>query len=284
MAFRPGALPSGSWVLLVDDVPAAAGVAPPSEAVALVAPDELALVGIEAAPERDPSSGRLVSVVRQADAARAARLAAVRGPLERVLAEASWALARNAHQFLGVQEAQALLDGLEPAAPALVREVARQLPPAVLAEVLRRLVEERVSIRPLRTILEALLEAGAERRPAALAEAARRALRRHIGHRCGAGGPVPALLLDPRAEEAVRAALAGESLALDPAEAAALLDAVGEQVRALEDPPVVLASPDVRRALRGLLAPRYPRVAVLAYEELPPDLPVRPVGRLSLVA
>ena len=284
VAVRPGALAPGGWALLVDEVPAACGAAPASEAVALVAPDELALVGIDAAPERDPLSGRAVSLVHARDAERAARLGPVRGPLERVLAEASSALALSAHQLLGVQEAQALLDALEPAAPALVREVARQLPPATLAEVLRRLVEEGVSIRPLRTVLEALLEAGPERRPAALAEAARRALRRHIGHRCAGGGPLAALLLDPHAEETVRAALAGEALALDPAVAAALLDALGEQVRALEEPPVVLASPDVRRALRGLVAPRFPRIAVLAYEELPPELPVRPVGKLALAA
>jgi len=151
--------------------------------------------------------------------------------------------------------------------------------------VLRRLVEEGVSVRPLRTILEALLEAGgAPRGAAALAEAARRALRRHIGHRCAGGGPLAALLLDPRAEAAVRDALAGESLALDPEIAAALLDALEAEVRAAEAPPVLLASADVRRALRGLVAPRFPRVAVLAYDELPPELPVRPVGRLALAA
>jgi type III secretion protein V len=252
--------------------------------VALAPPDELALVGIEAAPERDPISGRTVSLVQARDAGRAAKLGVVRGPLDRVLAEVLWTLARSAHQLVGVQEAQSLLDGLEPIAPALVREAARQLPPATLAEVLRRLVEEGVSIRPLRTILEALLEAGGERRPAALAEAARRALRRHIGHRCAGAGPLAALLLDPGAEEAVRGALAGEALALDPALAAARLDAHAAQVRGLESPPVVLASPDVRRALRSLVAPRFPRVAVLAYEELPPELPVRPIGRLGLAA
>ena len=284
IAVRAGALPPGGWTLLVDEVPAGSGAAPASEAVALVAPDELALVGIDATPERDPLTGRTVSLVASGDAGRAAKLGLVRGPLDRVLAEVLFTLARSAHQLVGVQEAQALLDGLEPAAPALVREVARQLPPATLAEVLRRLVEEGVSIRPLRTLLEALLEAGPERRPAALAEAARRALRRHIGHRCAGSGPLAALLLDPGAEEAVRGALAGEALALDPAMASALLDALGEQVRALEAPPVVLASQDVRRALRSLVAARFPRVAVLSYEELPPDLPVRPVGRLAVAA
>ena len=61
-------------------------------------------------------------------------------------------------------------------------------------------------------------------------------------------------------------------------------DALEREIRAHAAPPIVLASADVRRALRGLVAPRFPRVAVLAYEDLPPELPIRPVGRLALVA
>ena len=281
IAILPGALPPGGWRLLVDDVPAGAGRAPSAEAAALAPPEELALVGIACTPERDPLTGRTISLVAARDAERAARLGPVRGPLDRVLAEAAWALSRSAHQLLGVQEVQALLDVLEASAPALVREATRQLSPPLLAEVLRRLVEEGVSVRPLRTILEALLEAGPQRGPAALAEIARRALGRHIGHRCAGDGPLPALLLDPGAEAAVREGLAGEALALDPALAARLLDSLAEELRRHDAPPVLLASPDVRRALRGLLAPRFPRIVVLAYEELPPELPVRPIGRLG---
>jgi type III secretion protein V len=163
--------------------------------------------------------------------------------------------------------------------------VNHQLRPALLADVLRRLVEEGVSIRPLRTILEALLEAGGAPRGApALAEVARRALRRHIGHRCAGDGTLSALLLDPRTESAVRDALSGEILALDPEIALRLLDALEREVSASPAPPVVLASGDVRRALRSLVAPRFPRVAVLAYDDLPPELPIRPVGRLALAA
>jgi type III secretion protein V len=272
-------------VLLVDEVPAGSGRAPADEVVALAPLDELALAGIEGAPEVDPLTGAGVARISAPDAARAAALAEVRGPLARVLAGCEGALARSAHLLVGVQEAQALLDGLETSAPALVREASRQLPPVLLAEVLRRLVEEGVSVRPLRTILEALLEAGASSRGApALAESARRALRRHIGHRCAGDGPLAALLLDPRAEIAVRNALSGEVLALDPQVAAALLDAIAREVEGHAAPPVVLASADVRRALRALVAPRFPRVAVLAYEDLPPELPVRPVGRLALAA
>jgi type III secretion protein V len=279
-----GAAP-GTWVLLVDDVPAASGRAPAGEVLALAPPDELALAGLEGMAVRDLLTGRPATRLAVADAARAAALAEVRGPLERVLADAAAALARAAHLLVGVEEAQALLDDLEASCPALVREASRQLPPVVLADVLRRLVEEGVSVRPLRTILEALLEAGGAPRGApALAEAARRALRRHIGHRCAGGGPLQALLLDPRAEGTVRDALAGEALALDPEVAARLLDALDRELGAHEASPVVLASADVRRALRGLVAPRFPGVAVLAYEDLPPELPVRPVGRLDLAA
>jgi type III secretion protein V len=178
-----------------------------------------------------------------------------------------------------------MLDALEPAAPALVREAGRQIPPSVLAEVLRRLVEEGVSIRPFRQILEALLEAGGGARgAAALAEACRRALARHIGHRVARGQPLAALLLDPGAEQAVRDALAGDFLALDPTVASAVLDRVEAESRTLQEPPALLVSADVRRAVRSLVAPRFPRIPVLAFDELPPELPIRPVGRIAAAA
>jgi type III secretion protein V len=285
VAIRSGALAPGGYRVLVDEVPASAGVAPADEAVIVVAPDELALVGIAAASEPDPLTGRPVAVIAAQDAARAGALGVVRGPLDRVLAAAAGALARSAAEFVGVQEVQSLLDGLESSAPALVREASRQLAPALLAEVLRRLVEEGVSIRPLRTILEALLEAGGGARGApVLADAARRALRRHLGHALAGEGPLAALLLDPAAEELIRQALAGESLAMDPRLATALVDGLAVELGGHSEPPVLLTSPDVRRALRGLIAPRFPRISVLAYEELPPELPVRPLGRVALAS
>jgi type III secretion protein V len=276
---------AGTFRILVDEVPAGSGVVPARERVALVPPDELALVGIPSTPELDPLSGQVVSVIAATDAQRAAALGPVRGPLDRVLVAAACALSRAAAHLVGVQEVQVLLDALEPGAPALVREASRQLSPALLAEVLRRLLDEGVSVRPLRTILEALLETGgASRGAVALAEAARRALRRHLGHAHAGDGPLAALLLDPPLEQALREALTGEALALDPRTASALVDALDAELRGHSGSPVLLTSPDVRRPLRSLVATRFPRIAVLAYEELPPELPVRPVGRVALPA
>jgi len=145
VVLRPAPLFPGTWALVVDDVPIASGRAPRGELLALVAPSELALVGIGATAASDPATGRPASLVAEADGARAAALGPVLAQVERVVAEAGSALRGAAHQLVGVQEAQALLDALEPTAPALVREASRQLPPALLAEVLRRLVEKELS-------------------------------------------------------------------------------------------------------------------------------------------
>jgi type III secretion protein V len=278
-------LEPGRWSLLVDEVPAAGGRISLDERLSLAPLDDLALAGIAFRPGLEPLRGRPAALVDAADGARAEALGPVLDPLELLAAACAGALERNAGLLVGVQETQSLLEALEPRAPALVREVARQLPPALLAEVLRRLLEEGVSIRPLRTILEALLEAGGgPRGAAALAAAARRALRRQLGHRASGGDPLQALIIDPRAEQLVRESLLGEWPALEPERAALLLDGLERALLVAGGEPVLLASGDVRRALRLLVAPRWPRLQVLGYDELPPELPVRPLGRLELAA
>jgi type III secretion protein V len=289
IAVRGAPLPAGGWALLVHEVPAARGLAAPDARLALAPVEDLALTGIAFVHSAERGPGRPAAVIDAADEGRAAVLGPVLGPLERVVEACALVLERQAPLLLGLQEAQALLDGLEPSAPALVREATRQLPPALLAEVLRRLLEEGVAIRPLGPVLEALLEAGgAPRGAAALAAAARRALRRHIAHRAEIAGALPALLLDPAAEQEVRESLLGELPALEPARAALLLEALDAALAAAVDgaggPPVLLASGDVRRAVRLLVAARHPALRVLAYDELPVDQAVRPLGRLALAA
>ncbi len=283
VSVRAAPLPPGGWRLLLDEVPAASGQARLDRAVSLCSPEDLSLVGIAWAPVPDPATGRLRCSIAAAEAERAAALGPVRQPLECVAAGAAAALRRHAHRLMGVQEVQWLLDSLEPEAPALVREASRQLPPALLAETLRRLLQEEVSVRNLRAILEAALEAGGGARgAAALAEACRRALARHIAHRWASEGPLLALLLDPAAEAAVRDALAGEHAALDPESAAGLLGRIEAELGTSPGTPVLLAAADLRRPLRNLIAPRFPRLPVVSYDELPPELAVRPVGRVAL--
>jgi type III secretion protein V len=170
---RSGDLACSGFRLRIGEIPVHQGRAPLDELLMLASPDDLALVGIAARRTTDPVSRRPVALVAEAHRTRAAALGRVCEPLERVLVEVAGALRRNAHHLLGVQEVQCLLDDLEPQAPALVREVSRQVPVTLLAEVLRRLVEEGLSIRPFWAILKAVLRAGAGTQPAApLAEPA----------------------------------------------------------------------------------------------------------------
>ncbi|MDQ3031580.1 MAG: flagellar biosynthesis protein FlhA, partial [Myxococcota bacterium] len=195
---------------------------------------------------------------------------------------------RRAADFVGLQEVQSMLDHLERASPALVRNVVpKPVPLALLTDVLRRLVREGVSIRTLREVLEALaLHAPGEKDPAALAESVRASLRRHITHAHAQPDGLAVHLVDPMIEDAIRDAIqrtgSGASLALAPSVARDVLDSVRRASAAAEAPLVLLTQRDVRRFLRGLLEVELPDVVVLAHQDVDPDVSVRPLGRLSL--
>jgi type III secretion protein V len=271
----------GEWRVVLDGAPAASGVVPLDRVLCLAPVQDLRLAGLAAGPGRHPLTGAQAAVVALAEAGRAEALGPVLDPPTRALAEANAALRRSAHLLVGVQEVQSLLDSLEPSAPALVREVARQLPPALIAETFRRLLEEGVSIRPLRAILDALVAAPAGSSAAVLADACRRSLARHIAHPLLRGRSLEALLLDPAAELALRDALHDGVAALPPSRVQELIGSVESGLASAPLVRALLAPGDVRRPLRDLLSQRFPGLAVLGYDELPADLAVRPVGRAA---
>jgi type III secretion protein V len=165
--------------------------------------------------------------------------------------------------------------------------VPKPVPLPLLADVLRRLVDEGVSIRPLREILEALaVHAPTERDPVELTELVRSALRRAITHRHQRDGIVKVHVVDPAVEEAVREAIrrtpGGSYLAMAPDLARDVIDAArrldpAEPGAAL----VLLCQADVRRFVRRLLEVEMPGVVVLSYAELAPGAMIEPHGRLA---
>jgi len=197
---------------------------------------------------------------------------------------------RRAHELVGLQEVQSMLDQLERAYPALVRNVVPKpvgLP--LLTDVLRRLAEEGVSIRPLREILEALATyAPGERDPIALTELVRASLRRQVTYRHARDGVLPVYLLDPAIEEAIRDSIqrtaTGSYIAMPPDMARDVVEAVRRETGEGGEGEAVclLTQADVRRFTRRLLEVELPGLVVLSYQELAPEVTVQPLARIAL--
>ena len=195
---------------------------------------------------------------------------------------------RHAPDLVGLDQAQRMLDRLETTDPALVRAVVPDpVPLRVLVDVLRRLLAEGVSIRPLKQILEALAhDAGATRDPGVLVERVRTALARHITFAHARDGVVAVHPLDPMVEDAIRDAIheapEGEYLAMAPDETRDLVAATRALSNGGVHGAVLVTQPDVRRFVRQILRDDLPDLAVLAYPELAPEARVDRLAPLVL--
>jgi len=196
------------------------------------------------------------------------------------------ALRRNAPLFVGVQDTTNLLTRASQEIPDVVKELLRTLPLLRVAEVMRRLVSESVSIRNLRDILEALSEASQrDKEVASLTEFARIALRRQISHTVAPQGKLRAIMLQPQLEDTVRQAVRVSGgvaqLALEPETArrisANLAASIGRH-----KPAAVITAIDVRWHVRKLIEPDCFDTPVLSYHELMPTLQLEVLDRIDV--
>ena len=292
-------LPPRGYEVRLRGVPMADGVLPDGKLLANATSTRLTSLGVDAQETPHPASGAPASWVA-ASAAPAVEAAGVnlldtRGCL---VAALDGTLRRFAHELIGFDETQRLVDGLSRSHPALVREVVpRRIDVATLTDVLRRLVAEGVPVRDLRDILEALATvdpatSAAERSGALLTERVRASLKRHITHHLARDRRLEALVLDPVVEEALREAIrptrGGAVLALEPAIADDILRAIE---RALETAAplltgarraVIITSSELRRHVRRLVEGEHPELSVITAQELNADVRVEPVGRVSV--
>jgi type III secretion protein V len=189
----------------------------------------------------------------------------------------------RASDFLGMSETQMLLDELERVAPQSVRQVIpKPVTLAVLSEILRRLVDEGLSIRDLKSILEALSQAASvEKDPLQLTEQVRAQMRRALTHQLTAGkARLPVVMLDPSLEEVIRESVArttaGAFLALAPDASRDIIAAIRramEQARTKGgESAVLLAAPDTRRFIRRLVETDLPQLKVVSPAELLPEI------------
>jgi type III secretion protein V len=198
----------------------------------------------------------------------------------------------EAEAFIGSQEVQAMLERASSEIPDLVAEVQRVVPVARIAEVMRRLVQEGVSIRHVREICESLVLWGArEKDIVMLTEYVRVDLGRVVTRRyLGEGRLLRAVMLDADAEavlrDGVQQGAGGGFIALPQETLDQFNVAAGHALRGFRpgEQRVLLASMDVRRYLRKILDAQHRPIAVLSLQELPPQVNVESVGLLSLDA
>jgi flagellar biosynthesis protein FlhA len=202
------------------------------------------------------------------------------------------ALRQNAHRLLGRQEVQQLLDVAARKSPKLVDDLIPAIMSlAELTRVLKNLVREGVSVRDMRTILDALAElAVTTKDPEQLSELVRERLAGQITTRFrGGDGTVTAMTLDPRSEAVLRGSLSeiaqGTGGALDPEMLRAFtkkIEAARPSFVAHGASPLVITAPDLRRYVRAIVERKLPQIAVASFREIEPTAPLRIVERLTL--
>lgn len=216
---------------------------------------------------------------------------------------------QHAPELLTREETNNLIQQIKDKSPRLVEEVITgeesPIKPGQLQRVLQNLLAERVPIRDLECIIETLGDWASRTRDLdILTEYVRNSLRRSICNQYVTQQPttdsddlsIPQMVnklycvsLDPGVEDLINGYIQrtaeGTTMSVPPAVGNRLAQVTLEEVSRLTQQghhPVVLASPQVRAAVRKLLEPHLPNVAVLGYNEIDKGVEVESVGFVQL--
>jgi flagellar biosynthesis protein FlhA len=199
-------------------------------------------------------------------------------------------LQSHAHELLGHEEVQQLLNRLGKSAPKLIEDlVPKLLPMSVVVKVLQYLLLERVPIRNLRTICETLAELAPKTQdPVALVAAVRVALGRSIvQHIGGLRQELPVITLDPALEQVLQDSMASggdSSPGFEPGLADKVQTALADSTRRQEaagEPAVLLVAPKIRPWIAKLMRHSTPSLSVLAYNEIPENRRIRVIAAVG---
>jgi flagellar biosynthesis protein FlhA len=201
----------------------------------------------------------------------------------------SFVIQSHAHEIIGHEEVQQLLNTLSKSAPKLVEDlVPKALPLSVVVRVLQGLLAERVPIRNIRSIVETLAEhAPRSQDPAALLGNVRIALGRQITQDiAGLAAELPVITLEPELERLLQGSLANNSAnpGLEPGLAERLQQHVAEAARRQEasgEAAVLLVPPQLRPTLARFMRSSVPTLHVLAWNEIPDNRKVRLVSAVG---
>jgi len=215
-------------------------------------------------------------------------------PASVLITHLSETLKSNAHHLLGRQEVQSLVDYLKQTQPALVAELLPDLVSlGIIQRVLQNLLRENIAIVNLPLILEGIGDfASLSKNPDDLSELIRRRLGLYfVPEYENRPGLVRAVTLDPRFEQwlgtKVQRSPTDVGLSLDPATTRYLLEEFGRRTAefsTLGQPAIVVVSTEIRLPLKRFFESSFPRLTVLAFQELPSATEIENAGIIAVPA
>ena len=199
---------------------------------------------------------------------------------------------QHASEILGRQETQNLVDNLAKSNQGLVDEVVPELLGiGEIQKVLANLLNERVSIRDMATIMEVLADYGrATKDPEILTEYVRHAMARQITHQVVQNGnTLPCITLDPALENRIVSGVQrtdhGSYVSLDPDSMRRMVNSVTNEVEKLANqgyPAVVLTSPAVRLYFRKLIERSVQGLTIVSHAEIDQSVEIQIIGVIKL--
>ena len=196
----------------------------------------------------------------------------------------------NAHELIGHEEVQELLDVLKRSSPKLVDGLTpKPLELSVIVKVLQNLLQEQIAIRDLRTIAETLAEHGNKSQDAGVLSAqVRISLGRQIVQNIyGMASELTVMTLHPTLEQILLQSVQGQDgnvMALEPGMAQMIhssLKQASENQQARGEVAVLLVSQSLRSMLARMVRHAIPGLHVLSYDEVPDDKQLRVVANIG---
>jgi len=199
---------------------------------------------------------------------------------------------KHAHELVGRQELQQLLDILSKHNGKLVEElIPERFSMGELLRVVKNLLKENISIRDLRGIIETIADyVGQTRNPEVLTELVRQRQARSItGQFKAHDNRIYAITFDRSIEDIFRSSQQFENddiqAALSPDQAHRILNGLEKRIQEASlgaGTPVLLVSPEIRRAIRNFVTRFMPDLAVISHREVDPGVEIKLVGTVAI--
>ncbi len=198
----------------------------------------------------------------------------------------------NADLLLGRQEVQKLIDHVKRTNPAVVEELTPSLMMiGEIQKVLKNLLKEKVSIRDLVTIFEALADQARNTKDLeTLTEYARQACNRSITKQyLNEEGKLPALTLDPKLEQIIQESIQqterGYVLAIEPKVGRQIFSSLAREIERIAREgflPVLLCAPVIRPFLKRFVEKILPNLVILSFNDISSNVEVQSLGIVGI--